>query len=117
MTFCVPYRPRAIALVLALAFALVGLGFAPAAMAMQTDGAMMVGMSPSPMCLGCAGIDQSKAMPSGCAGAICAGVIAVLPATDVIQAAFPLVFPRIADSEGRGITVPPPLGPPRPLQL
>jgi hypothetical protein len=110
-------RLSTLIVILTLAFALVGQAFAPAAMAMQPDRAAMAGMSASDVCAGCADIDHSKAVPADCAGAVCAGLVAVLPATFGVQATFLPVFPRVAESEGRGITIPPPLGPPRPLHL
>ena len=110
-------RMSTLLVILTLAVALVGQAFAPVAMAMPPDGVASADMSPSHLCPDCAGMDHSKAVPANCAGAVCAGVIAVLPATPTVQPTLPSVFPRFADSAGRGITVPPPLGPPRPLHL
>jgi hypothetical protein len=110
-------RLSTLMVILTLAVALVGQAFAPAAMAMPPDRAAPTDMSPSHLCPGCAGIDHSKAVPADCAGAVCSGVIAVLPATPSVQAKLLPVFPRVADSEARGIAVPPPLGPPRPFHL
>ena len=119
MNFGLAYRPRAIALILALAFALVGLGFAPAAMAMAVHGNSMDMISAplSPVCPDCKGADHSKTIGVDCPAAACSGVIAVLPASVRLGAVRRSSFIPVAQSEGRGIVVPPDLGPPRDLLL
>jgi hypothetical protein len=119
------HRLRALSLIIALAFALVGQGFAPAAMAMQpqhasmTDMSAMRGMSttPSDMCPACKGMDHSKAMPSDCAIGVCFAVVGLLPSVELADVQPMSSFASIAQDAGRGITISPPLGPPRPFHL
>jgi hypothetical protein len=107
-------RLPALLLIMTLALALIGEGFAPAAMAMQPQSAAINTMSSSHLCADCAGLDHSKAVPAGCASSVCAGIVAVLPGTVLLlQASVPSLFPNVANSETRGISVPPPVGPPR----
>jgi len=112
------YRPWAIALIRALVFALVGLGFAPAAMAMPTSGPSMDSMemtsSPfSKVCLDCEGADHSKTATVHCPAAVCSGVIAILPANVGLGVARKSTFVLVTQNEGRGIIISPDLGPPR----
>src|SRR5260370_23201952 len=105
MVRIVSSRLSTLIVILTLAFALVGQAFAPAAMAMQPESAAMAGASPAHLCAGCGDIEDSKTVPADCAGAVCAGVIAVLPGALVVPTAFLPFFPRIADSEGRVISI------------
>jgi hypothetical protein len=107
-------RHSSLIVVLAVAIALAGLAFAPAAMAMQSDGVGMTGMAHGEPCPGC---DHSKAGLADCAGMVCDAALAVLPAVFVIQPTLPAAFPVVADTEAREISIPPPLGPPRPLHV
>jgi hypothetical protein len=119
------HRLRALSLIIALAFALVGQGFAPVAMAMQPQDASMTGMSatsgmstaPSEICLGCKGMDHSKAMRFDCAIGVCSAVVGVLPSFELADVQPLSSFASVAQEAGHGITIPPPLGPPRPLHL
>jgi hypothetical protein len=97
----------------------VGQGFAPAAMAMQPQNAAMTNMSvtPSDMCPDCKGMDHSKAMPSDCAIGVCTAVVGVLPTLGLSDVQRLSSFVSVAQDTGQGISIPPPLGPPRPLYL
>jgi len=88
-------------------------------MAMQPESTAVSGMptSPSGMCPDCKGMDHSKAIAPDCAIGVCAGLIAILPAALGIDATPLSVFQIVAQRQGRGITIPPPLGPPRLLHL
>jgi hypothetical protein len=107
---------RAFALILALAFALAGQQLASATMPSEPGGDSLSNLTatPSDMCRGCEGMD-SKAMPSNCAIGVCSGVVAVL-ATPVPVEAPPLQSYRgVSQDKVRGLTISPPLGPPRTL--
>ena len=106
-------------LILALAFALAGEGLAPATMAMGPGNGPMSNLSPTPldMCNGCEGMDHSKAMPSNCTIGVCSGIIAVLPAPAPLVALALRSYRSVAQDEVQGITVSPPLGPPRALHF
>jgi hypothetical protein len=119
MTFRFANRPRAIALILALAFALVGLGFAPAAMAMAVDSSSMDMMSAplSKLCPDCKGMDHSKTMAVDCPAAVCSGLVAILPMSAAPTLGPGSSFTRQAQSEGRGVIIPPDPGPPRTIHL
>jgi hypothetical protein len=106
-------------LILALAFALVGSGFVPATMGIDPGNGAMPNMSAtaSTMCRSCEGMDHSKAMPSNCSIGVCSGIIAVLPAPASLGALPLRSYRSIAQDEGHGITVSPPLGPPRILHF
>jgi hypothetical protein len=108
---------RAFVLILALAFALAGQGLASATMPMEPGNGAMSNMSetPSRKCHGCEGMDHSKAMPSNCSVGVCSGIVAVMPAP-VSVGALPLRSYWSLTRDGvLGITIPPPLGPPRAL--
>jgi hypothetical protein len=125
MPFIPSHRLRAFVVVLALAFGLVGQTFAPAAMAMASGTTPMAAtaiadasMSPTDICPGCASIDHSKGMLSDCSVGLCSAVVAILPAGNKAMATrFVGVFVSVAESAGRGITIPPAVGPPRLLHL
>jgi hypothetical protein len=106
-------------LILALTFALAGQGLAPATMAMEPGNGAMSNLSatPSVMCHGCEGMDHSKVMPSNCTISICSGIIAVLPAPGSVEARPLQSHWSLAQDELLGVTVPPPLGPPRVLHF
>jgi hypothetical protein len=113
------HRLRAVAVILALAFAMAGQGFATAAMAMQPQNASMTSMSAalSGMCPDCQGMDHSKAMQSDCAIGLCTAVVGVLPSYGLADVHPLSSFASVAQDAGQGIAIPPPLGPPRPLHL
>lgn len=69
------------------------------------------------MCPDCKGMDHSKAMPSDCAIGVCTAVVGVLPSYGLADMQPPSSFASVAQDAGQGITIPPPLGPPRPLHL
>ena len=106
-------------LILALVFALVGQSFVPAAMAMAPGHDSMSEMSTtsSAMCNGCLGMDHSKAMPSSCSIGVCSGIIAVLPDPASLESLPVRSYRSMAQNEAQGITVSPPLGPPRTLHF
>jgi hypothetical protein len=62
-------------------------------------------------------MDHSKAIAPDCAVGVCAGLIAVLPAALDVDTTSLSTFQIVAQRQGRGITIPPPLGPPRLLHL
>ena len=117
MTFHWVDRLRAFALIFALTFALVGQAFVPAAMAMQPEGTATASISalPSDMCKGCKDMDHSKA--SECGLGVCVGTIAILPQMSRVEATSLAAFPGAGQLDGQGLTIPPPLGPPRSLHL
>ena len=119
MAFDSAHRLRALVLILSLVFGLVGMTFASGAMAMQPETGSAVGMAaPSTdPCPGCGGIDDSKAMAVHCAVGLCSGAGVVLPTASETRAISRAAFPMVAQSEGRGITISPALGPPRALHL
>jgi len=110
---------RAFALILALAFVLAGQGLASARMTSELGGDSLSSLTatPSGMCLGCEGMDHSKAMPVNCTIGVCSGVIAVLPAPVPVEALPLQSYRGFAQDKVRGITISPPLGPPRILHF
>src|SRR5262245_1547419 len=108
---------RARVFVLALAFALVGQGFAPFAMAMPSDNASMVGMplTSSNMWPDCKDMDHSKALGAHGSVGLCWVVVAILPNLTAIAATPSVSIPRVAHDRGLGITTQPDTGPPRSL--
>ncbi len=112
-------RLWAFALIMAFAFAVAGRGFAvPAIAADASPELIAAGMSvmPGEMCPSCKGMDNSKAMAASCLD-MCSGLVAILPAAESAYEEETSRFVRSSQSEGRGVTVPPALGPPRPLHL
>jgi hypothetical protein len=107
------------AFVLILALAVAGQGLASATMPMGPGNGPMSDMSatPSDMCHGCEGMDHSKAMPSNCTIGVCSGISAVLPAPVSVEALPLQSYRGVAHAEVQGITIPPPLGPPRALHF
>jgi hypothetical protein len=107
------------AFVLILALAVAGQGLASATMPMGPGNGPMSDMSatPSDMCHGCEGMDHSKAMPSNCTIGGCSGISAVLPAPVSVEALPLQSYRGVAHGEVQGITIPPPLGPPRALHF
>jgi hypothetical protein len=67
----------------------------------------------SNMCPGCGGMDHSQAVSSDCMIGMCAGVNAILSATVFAEGAPFAAFPVVGQDDGQGLTIPPPLGPPR----
>jgi hypothetical protein len=113
------HRLQAVVLILTVALALVGEAFAPTAMAMQPAKAAMAGTpsSGSATCPTCKDMDASKAAAAACAIGACLGSAAVPPAAAAFETTTPAAFAKVAESEGRGIAVPPDPGPPRSLPL
>jgi hypothetical protein len=109
---------RAFALILALAFALAGQGPASATMLSEPGGDSLSNLTAtsSGMCRGCEGMD-SKAMPSNCAIGVCSGVVAVLPTPVPVEAPPLQSYRGVAQDKVQGITISPPLGPPRTLHF
>jgi hypothetical protein len=107
------------AFVLILALAVAGQGLASATMAMGPNNGPMsnVSATPSDMCNGCEGMDHSKAMPSNCSIGVCSGIIAVQPAPASLEALTLRSYQSVAQDEVQGITISPPLGPPRALHF
>jgi hypothetical protein len=106
---------RAFVLILTVAFPLAGHEFASATMAMETGNDSISDKSAtlSNMCPGCGGTDHSQAVPSDCMIGMCAGVNAILPATVFAEGATFAAFPVVGQGDGQGLTIPPPIGPPR----
>jgi hypothetical protein len=108
---------RAFVLVVTVAFPLAGQEFASAsmAMAMETGNDSISDKSAtlSNMCPGCGGMDHSQAVPSDCMIGMCAGVNAILPATVFAEDEPFAAFPVVGQGDGQGLTIPPPLGPPK----
>ena len=107
------------AFVLILALAVAGQAFASATMPMGPGNGPMANMSatPSDRCNGCEGMDHSKAMPSNCSIGVCSGIVAVMPAPVSLESLPLRSYRSIAQDEVQGITVSPPLGPPRTLHF
>jgi hypothetical protein len=103
------------AFVLILALVVAGQGLASATMPMTPGNGPMSNLSatPSDMCNGCEGMDHSKAMPPNCTIGVCFGIIAVLPAPVSLEAVPLRSYRSVAQDEVEGITISPPLGPPR----
>ena len=113
------HRLRAFVLILTVAFLLAGQEFASATMAMETGNDSISNKSAtlSNMCPGCGGMDHSQAVPSDCMIGMCAGVSAILPATVLVEDMPIAAFPAVGQGAGQGLTIPPPLGPPRALHF
>ena len=107
------------AFVLILALAVAGQGLASATMPMGPgDGAMSnVSATPSDMCNGCEGMDHSKTMPSNCSIGVCSGIVAIMPTPVPLESLALRSYRSIAQDGVQGITVSPPLGPPRTLHF
>jgi hypothetical protein len=110
---------QAFALILALAFGLAGQGLASATMPSEPGGDWLSNLTamPSGMCRGCEGMDHSKGMPSNCAIGVCSGVIAVLPTPVPFEALLLPSYRGVSQDKVRGLTISPPLGPPRTLHF
>jgi hypothetical protein len=113
MSFCRTNRLRA--LILMLAFALIGQANAPE-MAMLPGQDSMAGMSmkSSNMCPGCAGVDHSAAVPLDCMVGLCSGVVAILsaPAPQISPSLRATYMPTVFQGEP-GITITPDPAPPK----
>lgn len=113
MAFSRLYRLRA--LILVLAFALIGQAIAPAAMTMQPGNRSMADMSmkSSDMCPGCADNDHSAAVLVHCVVGLCAGVVGILPMPTQVTPALRVPYAATVFQGERGITIPPDPAPPR----
>ena len=119
MSFHRAYRPQSVLLILLLAFALVGLGFAPTATAALAPAVSMPVMSSGASATSpdCKGRGHCDTMTVACPAAVCAGIIAILTVCADAATNPTKCFVALAESEGRSIVVPPDIGPPRALPL
>jgi hypothetical protein len=110
---------RAFALIFALAFALAGQGLASATMPSEPGGDSLSSITATHlgMCRGCEGMDHSKGMPSNCTIGVCSSVAVLLPAPVPVSALPLKSYGGVAQDKVGGISISPPLGPPRTLHF
>jgi hypothetical protein len=110
-------RLRVVAAVLVLAFNLVGQGLMPGAMATPTTDipVMTMAATATEMCPNC----MKRTVTAGhhCTVGVCSPLMAVLPTSTCLNTGSRARHHRAVQSEPRGITVPPEIGPPRPFGL
>lgn len=107
-------RLRAVALLAALMLGIVGQTVAALAMAESAHPPMSSMTMPSD-CSGCAGAADDMSTLPACALALCAYLPAAATQAPLNEAFAKAIYPLIAADIGRGITIRPDPGPPKPL--